>query len=192
MHNLLPYNGEAFYYDSFFSKEEKARLFEELINTIPWENDRVVIFGKEIITKRKIAWLGSEPFDYRYSKNTKKALPFTKEVLEIKNLVENITEETYNSCLLNLYHEGEESMGWHKDNEPELKKHGAIASISLGATRPFQFKHGILSEKIEIILSDGSLLLMKGEIQEYWYHQLPKRKKIKDARINLTFRTIIP
>lgn len=154
------------------------------------ENDEVKIFGKQIITKRKVAWYGNQPFLYRYSNTSKTALPFTQELLAIKAVVEKISNETYNSCLLNLYHQGEEGMGWHSDAEPELKPNGAIASVSLGAERKFNFKHKITQEKKEILLHHGSLLVMKGTTQSFWLHQLPPTKKIKDLRINLTFRTI--
>ncbi|MFN3299274.1 MAG: alpha-ketoglutarate-dependent dioxygenase AlkB family protein, partial [Sediminibacterium sp.] len=107
-----------------------------------------------------------------------------------KAVVEKISNETYNSCLLNLYHDGEEGMGWHSDAEPELKPNGAIASISFGAERKFNFKHKITQEKKQIILHHGSLLVMKGTTQRYWQHQLPSSKIIKEPRINLTFRTI--
>ncbi len=191
MFNILPYDGEANYYGPIFPPLKSKELEKILLETVPWENDRIFIYGREIITKRKIAWLGTKPFEYRYSKNTKKALPFSQVVEEIKSYVEELTKESFNSCLLNLYHSGDESMGWHRDNEPELKKQGAIASLSFGANRIFQFKHIETKEKIDIELESGSLLMMKGIIQDHWYHQLPKRLRVQESRINLTFRTII-
>ncbi|OYW82339.1 MAG: alpha-ketoglutarate-dependent dioxygenase AlkB [Sphingobacteriia bacterium 28-36-52] len=188
--NILPKDGIVQYYGSIFSREEANNFLSLLLKHIEWKNDEVKIFGKQIITKRKVAWYGSKPFLYRYSNTSKTALPFTTELLAIKAIVEKVSNETYNSCLLNLYHHGEEGMGWHSDAEPELKPNGAIASISFGAERKFNFKHKITQEKKQIILQHGSLLVMKGTTQSFWQHQLPPSKLIKDVRINLTFRTI--
>jgi alkylated DNA repair dioxygenase AlkB len=150
-----------------------------------------MMYGKLLTTNRKVAWYGEHPFEYSYSNTTKLALPFTSELLELKQLSERITNETYNSCLANLYHDGEEGMAWHSDGETDLKKHGAIASMSLGAERKFAFKHKHTKEKIEMILPHGSLLVMKGITQDYWWHRLPPTKKIHTSRVNLTFRTIV-
>jgi alkylated DNA repair dioxygenase AlkB len=149
------------------------------------------MFGKKIVTKRKVAWYGEEPFDYTYSHIKKTALYWNDTLKRIKNTIEDISGETYNSCLLNLYHNGEEGMGWHTDNEKELKKEGAIASVSFGAVRKFTFKHKNTLEKVELTLDNGSLLVMKGMTQTHWLHRLPPSKKIIQPRINLTFRTII-
>lgn len=188
--NILPKDGIAEYYGNIFNQEEADQFLLLLLNHIEWKNDEVKIFGKQIITKRKVAWYGSKPFLYRYSNTSKTALPFTNELLAIKAIVEKVSNETYNSCLLNLYHDGDEGMGWHSDAEPELKPNGAIASISFGAERKFNFKHKITQEKKQILLHHGSLLVMKGTTQSFWLHQLPPTKKVKDIRINLTFRTI--
>ena len=149
-----------------------------------------MIFGKKIITKRKVAWYGDIPFPYTYSNTTKTALPWTKELLELKALVEKESGETYNSCLLNLYHDGSEGMAWHSDAELDLKKNGAIGSLSMGAVRKFAFKHKKTKESISQVLQHGSLLVMKGETQTHWLHRLPPTKVIFTPRINLTFRTI--
>ncbi|MGE8380906.1 MAG: alpha-ketoglutarate-dependent dioxygenase AlkB family protein, partial [Sphingobacterium sp.] len=121
---------------------------------------------------------------------TKRALPWTKELLELKTLAELKTQETYNSCLLNLYHNGDEGMAWHSDGEKDLKKNGAIASLSFGAERKFAFKHKTTKEKVDLILGNGSLLVMKDLTQRYWLHRLPPTKKVFMPRVNLTFRTI--
>jgi alkylated DNA repair dioxygenase AlkB len=188
--NLLPYDGEAYYWGSIFNQVEANNHLQNLLETIEWKNDQLIMFGKPIVTKRKVAWYGTEPFLYRYSNSVKQALPFTPTLLLLKQTIETISNETYNSCLLNLYHTGEEGMGWHSDAEPELKKQGAIASISFGAERRFLFKHKSTQEKKDIFLQNGSLLVMKGATQDHWQHQLPPTKKVKDLRINLTFRTI--
>ena len=130
------------------------------------------------------------PFAYTYSKITKTALPWSVTLLQLKNLAEVKTGETYNSCLLNLYHDGSEGMAWHSDGEKQLKRHGAIASLSFGAERKFGFKHKETKEVISLNLASGSLLVMKGETQDNWLHRLPPTKKISQPRVNLTFRTI--
>jgi len=189
--NILPSHGTAIYYGKIFSAEQSESLYKELFSEIPWKHDVVNIFGKRIITKRKIAWYGDRAFAYKYASNTMYALPWTKLLQRLKEKVESVSRESYNSCLLNLYHKGEEGMGWHSDNEKELKRHAAIASISLGAERKFVFKHRETKEKKSVLLEHGSLLVMKDEIQEHWLHSLPKTKKVTEGRINLTFRTIL-
>jgi alkylated DNA repair dioxygenase AlkB len=188
--NWLPKDGTAHYIPGFFQIKKAEHYFNRLLENIEWENDEIILFGKKIITKRKVAWYGDEAFSYTYSKNTKFAKPWTSELSEIKNKIEKECGESFNSCLLNLYHNGEEGMSWHTDNEKELKKQGTIASLSLGAERKFQFKHKSGKEKTELLLEQGSLLLMKGETQEFWLHKLPPTKRISQPRINLTFRTI--
>lgn len=188
--NLLPFDGEVNYYGSIMSIEKAQDYYEKLLRNINWENDKAIIFGRLIITKRKVAWYGDQPFDYTYSKTTKSALPWNKELLELKEMVEQKTGETFNSCLLNLYHNGEEGMAWHSDGEKDLKKNGAIGSLSFGAERKFLFKHKVTKQNVAVHLEKGSLLVMKGVTQTHWLHRLPPTKKVKTPRINLTFRTI--
>ncbi|WP_294286822.1 alpha-ketoglutarate-dependent dioxygenase AlkB [uncultured Chryseobacterium sp.] len=188
--NLLPKDGIVYYYGKIFTKEKSDFYYDYLFNRIPWENDEAVIFGKLIITKRKVAWFGDQPFEYTYSKRTKHAKPWTPELLELKSKCEEVTGETYNSCLLNLYHDGSEGMAYHSDAEKDLKKHGAIASLTFGAERKFLFKHKTENEKAEVFLENGSLLVMKGTTQDHWLHRLPTTTKVKSPRVNLTFRTI--
>ncbi|QBO57380.1 alpha-ketoglutarate-dependent dioxygenase AlkB family protein [Chryseobacterium salivictor] len=188
--NLLPQDGTVNYYGKIFNQEQSDYFYQKLLQTIDWRNDEAIIFGKKILTKRKVAWYGEENFEYTYSKTTKNALPWTKELLELKKTVEEKTGEQFNSCLLNLYHDGSEGMAYHSDGEKDLKKNGAIASLSLGAERKFSFKHKTTKEKIELILENGSLLVMKAQTQSFWLHRLPPTKKIFLPRINLTFRTI--
>lgn len=189
--NLLPNDGEVNYYGQILDNQNAQHYFDQLLENIQWENDKAIIFGKLIITKRKVAWYGDKPFKYTYSKTTKEALPWTKALSNLKKLIEEKTGETYNSCLLNLYHTGEEGMAYHSDAEKDLKKNGAIASISLGAERKFAFKHKTTKETVSVVLENGSLLVMKGTTQTHWLHRLPPTKKVKTPRINLTFRTII-
>ena len=188
--NILPFDGEVKYYGRIIDNANAKHYFERLLNNIEWENDKAIIFGKLIITKRKVTWYGDKPFDYTYSKTTKSALPWTKELLELKNIIENKTGEKFNSCLLNLYHNEGEGMTWHSDDEKNLKKNGAIGSLSFGAERKFSFKHKETKQTVCIYLEKGSLLIMKGKTQRKWLHSMPKTKKIKMPRINLTFRTI--
>jgi len=188
--NLLPKEGKVNYYGPIFKKEQADEFYNLLFNTIEWKNDEAIIFGKRIITKRKVAWYAEEPFEYTYSKITKQALLFSEDLLKIKRIVEEVTNETYNSCLLNLYHDGSEGMAWHSDGEKDLKKNGAIASVTFGAERKFGFKHKKTKEVVSLILQHGSVLVMKGETQTHWLHRLPPTKKLHRPRINLTFRTI--
>ncbi len=189
--NLIPYDGELYYIENFLDTQLASHFFQKLYNNISWEQDEFLMYGKKIITKRKVAWYGSKAFAYTYSKNTRKAKPWTEELLIIKNLLELESKDFFNSCLLNQYPEGSDGMGWHSDNEKELEPMATIASVSLGGNRKFSFKHIQTKETVSLTLHNGSLLLMKGEIQNHWMHQLPKTKKIIDSRINLTFRTII-
>lgn len=188
--NLLPNDGTANYYGRILREDQAERVYLSLANTVAWKNDEAVIFGKKILTKRKVAWYGDKAFSYTYSKTTKTALPWTKELHELKKICEDAAGETFNSCLLNLYHSGEEGMAWHSDAEKDLKKDGAIASLSLGAERKFLFKHKMTGERVELLLEHGSLLVMKDETQSFWLHRLPPTKKVSTPRINLTFRTI--
>lgn len=189
--NLLPKEGTVNYYGKVFSKAEADFYYHHLLEHVFWENDQAVIFGKLIITKRKVAWYGEKPFEYTYSNITKTALPWTKALLALKQKAEELSGETFNSCLLNLYHNGNEGMAWHSDAEKDLKKNGAIASLSFGAERKFAFKHKEDKTIISLNLEHGSLLMMKGTTQTHWLHRLPPTKKAFIPRINLTFRTIV-
>jgi alkylated DNA repair dioxygenase AlkB len=189
--NLLTGASTAKSHGIIFGKDEIETFFNQLTTEIAWENDEILIFGKKIITKRKAAWYGDKPFAYTYSHTTKIALPWTETLNKIKNKVEKISNEKFNSCLLNLYHDGNEGMGWHSDDEKMIVPKSAIASVSFGAPRKFVFKHKKDKTQVSTILENGSLLVMKGETQIEWLHALPKSLKIKTPRINLTFRTIV-
>ena len=189
--NLLPKEGTVNYFGKILNTKTADHYYQALLHNIPWQNDKAIMFGKKIITKRKVAWYGEEEFTYTYSKITKRAIPWNKELFFLKELIERKTGEQFNSCLLNLYHNGEEGMSWHSDGEKNLKKNGAIGSLSFGAERKFTFKHKETKEKVELYLEHGSLLIMKDETQTHWLHRLPPTKKINSPRINLTFRSII-
>ena len=189
--NLLPYDGIVTYYGKIFSKEESLIYLEKMLHDIEWKHDEAVIYGKHLITKRKAAWYGDQNYSYTYSNTTKHALPWTKELLSLKARVEEKTETSFNSCLLNLYHDGNEGMAWHSDDEKSLGKNTTIASLSLGAERKFSLKHKVTKETVSLVLENGSLLVMKGSTQTHWQHSLPKTTKVKIPRVNLTFRTIV-
>lgn len=189
--NLLPKDGTVLYYGKLMNRSMADQYLQALLNNIEWKNDEAILFGKRIITKRKVAWYGDRAFEYTYSNSTKKALPWTPELLQLKQLVEEKTGETFNSCLLNLYHTGEEGMAWHSDGEKDLKKDGAIGSLSFGAERKFAFKHKTCGETVSLVLEHGSLLVMKDTTQTHWLHRLPPTKQTRLPRVNLTFRTIV-
>jgi alkylated DNA repair dioxygenase AlkB len=189
--NLLPKDGIVQYFGRLFTTAIANEYYEKLMQNIEWKNDQAIIYGKLIITKRKVAWYGDAAFDYTYSNTTKLALPWTPELLALKSIIEEKTGEQFNSCLLNLYHNGDEGMAWHSDAEKALKKNGAIGSMSFGAERKFAFKHKESKETVSFILEHGSLLVMKGTTQTNWLHRLPPTKLVSKPRINLTFRMIV-
>ena len=189
--NYLPQDGIVNYYGKLLTVKQADHYLDKLLTTIHWKNDEAVIFGRHIITKRKVAWYGNGNYDYTYSRITRQALKWTKELLELKQLVEAKTGDTFNSCLLNLYHNGDEGMAWHSDDEKTLGENSSIASFSFGAERKFSFKHRQTKETLSMMLEHGSLLVMKGTTQTHWLHCLPKSKRITMPRVNLTFRTMI-
>ena len=189
--NLLPFDGEVNYYGKILTLDAADHYLDALLNTIAWKNDEAVIFGRHIITKRKVAWYADTDYSYTYSNTTKQALPWTAELIALKALVEEHTGERFNSCLLNLYHDGNEGMAWHSDDEKTLGKDTSIASLSFGAERKFALKHRSSKESTSLMLAHGSLLVMRGTTQTHWLHSLPKSQKIKTPRVNLTFRTMV-
>ncbi len=189
--NWLPHDGTVNYYGAVMDVKTADAYLVHLLHQIAWQNDEAIIFGKHLVTKRKVAWYASESFSYTYSKITKHALPFTPELLALKGIAESNSGETYNACLLNLYHNGQEGMAWHSDGEKDLKKNGAIASLSFGAERKFSFKHKTNGQTVSLLLEHGSLLVMKDTTQTNWLHRLPPSTRITTPRVNLTFRTIV-
>lgn len=189
--NLLPKDGTVNYYGIWLPKLRADHYLGVLTNTITWKNDEAILFGKHFVTKRKVAWYGDDHYAYTYSNTTKEALIWTKELLEIRDRICEKTGLAFNSCLLNLYHNGHEGMAWHSDDERSMAPNGAIASLSLGAERKFSFRHKRSKETVSLTLQHGSLLLMQGQTQEHWLHSLPKTTKIVAPRINLTFRNMI-
>jgi len=186
--NLLPCDGEVYYSPAVIPRDKVEGYLKSLQQTISWKQDTVVIYGKHITTHREIAWYGNKRYVYNYSNTTKYALPWTTELLALKVLVEEETDTVFNSCLLNLYHSGDEGISWHSDNETSLERYGMVASLSLGAERNFIFKHKKTGQKVSILLEQGSVLRMQGSTQSHWLHALPKTTKVTEPRINLTFR----
>lgn len=189
--NIINQDGQAHYFGTIFKKEQNDYYFNELLNKIEWINENLIMFGKEITTKRKVAFYADSMIHYTYSNKTKKGKEWTPLLMEIKQFIANQTGCNYNACLLNLYHDGNEGMGWHSDDEKEIVPNSSIASLSFGAERKFTLKHKGNKESHSIMLENGSLLEMSGSLQKNWLHSLPKSKKIKSPRINLTFRKMI-
>ncbi len=179
------------YYPEFFSVKESEIYFQYLLKNVPWQQDDIKIFGKTYKQPRLTALFANNKEPYSYSNITMHPHPFTKELLTIKSKVESVICANFTTCLLNLYRDGQDSNGWHADNEKELGENPIIASVSFGAERLFKLKHREDSRlKKDLILQNGSLLIMKGETQHRWLHQIPKTKKEIGKRINLTFRII--
>ena len=189
--NILPKDGTVNYYGTILTLKEANQYLDLLLQNILWQNDEAIIFGKHIITKRKAAWYGDSDYLYTYSNTTKQALAWTRELSDLKQIVEKKVETKFNSCLLNLYPDGNEGVGWHSDDEKSLGKNAIIASLSFGAERKFSFRHKQTKQTVSLVLEHGSLLVMKDATQANWMHSLPKSKKITRTRINLTFRTIV-
>ncbi len=189
--SLLQRDGLVEYAPSLFDRIESGDLFKELLATTPWQHDEVMLFGQKRVLSRKVAWHGDGDFSYSYSGTSKAAAPWSQALLLIKERVEQQCGYQFNSCLLNLYHDGSEGMGWHSDDEKTLGRNPVIASVSFGAERVFKLKHRESKEIVSVVLENGSLLVMRGETQHHWVHTMPKTKKITTPRINLTFRTFL-
>lgn len=190
--NILAKDGSAYYHPEVISAVDCAKLMNHLINSFQWEADQLLMFGKPVITRRKVAWVADHDCTYTYSGIKKQPQAWTSELLVIKLLLEKLTHSEFNSCLLNFYHDGADGMGWHSDNETELDALSPIASLSLGATRKFAFKHKQDKSTISLFLENGSALIMYAPTQQFWQHALPKTRTVHTPRINLTFRSIIP
>tara|TARA_B110000003_G_C16543249_1_gene493650 strand:- start:325 stop:939 length:615 start_codon:yes stop_codon:yes gene_type:complete len=186
--NHLPYDGCVHYWGKVFSQPEAFQHYEALLKDIAWKHDEAIVFGKHIVTKRKVAWYADKSYQYSYSNIHRTALLWTPHVLALKAIVEAQTLQTYNSCLLNFYPSGTEGMAWHSDDERELIESGSIASLSFGATRKFAMKHKVSKERLVFELESGDLIEMKGETQRHWLHNIPTTTKVAHPRINLTFR----
>ena len=190
-HQISIPQGEVVLFPQLFSCDEADYFLQYLMNHVEWKQERIKLYGKEHDVPRLTAWYGDPGKKYSYSGITVEAIPWTQTLLIIRDKITAISGDTFNSVLLNFYRNGSDSVSWHSDDEPELGKTPTIGSVSFGEERPFQMKHKhnpLLKQSI--LLSHGSLLIMKGETQTHWLHQIPKSKKALQARINLTFRTV--
>jgi alkylated DNA repair dioxygenase AlkB len=184
-------DGEVIIYRHCFKQSESDQLLQNLVNSLNWRQEKIKFFGKEINEPRLTAWYGDEGKFYKYSGIKMNPNPWTPDLITIKEKIETVLKLKFNSVLVNLYRQGKDSMGWHSDDEPELGDNPTIASVSFGATRRFQLRHKYNKTlSLEVALTHGSLLLMRGKTQHFWKHQIPKTSKVLTPRINLTFRVI--
>ncbi|GMN11655.1 alpha-ketoglutarate-dependent dioxygenase AlkB [Croceitalea sp. MTPC9] len=184
-------NAVISYFPNFIENQKANSYFKNLKTTIPWQQDNIKVFGKIHPQPRLTALFGNNGKSYSYSNITMNPHSFTSELLELKEAIESISEISFTTCLLNLYRDGKDSNGWHSDDEAELGKNPVIASISLGQERFFHLRHKNDKRlRQKILLTHGSLLLMKGETQHFWQHQIPKTTRQIKERINLTFRVV--
>lgn len=190
-YQVLPADGDTQYFGPIYKEQEASSLLAYFLDEIPWKHDEALIYGKHYVTDRKVAWFGNQNYAYKYSGKTRVAIIWTQQLLEIKKKVEQISGATYNACLLNLYENGSQGMGWHHDDEKGLGKNANIASLSFGAERRFDLRHNLSKQKVSLNLASGSLLVMAGSTQSNWRHQLPKTAKVIEPRVNLTFRRML-
>jgi alkylated DNA repair dioxygenase AlkB len=183
-------NGEYIFLPNYFNKPESDLFLNKLKDKIDWKQESMNMYGKQLNFPRLTSWYGDNDKPYSFSGIKLSPQPWNEELLEIKNKIEPKALVNFNSVLLNRYRNGNDSISWHTDAEKELGKNPIIASVNFGATRKFQLRHIHTKEKLEIELTHGSLLIMQGELQHFWQHQVPKTKEIKGERINLTFRVI--
>jgi alkylated DNA repair dioxygenase AlkB len=181
IYNLIP---------SFFNSAKADLLLNRLTDSILWNQESMSMYGKQVLFPRLTAWYGENDRPYSFSGLTLNPKPWTSDLLSIKSEIEQVCDCIFNSVLLNRYRNGQDSISWHTDAEKELGRNPIIASVNFGAERTFQLRHIHTKEKISMKLTHGSLLVMKGELQHYWQHQVPKEKNVLKERINLTFRVI--
>jgi alkylated DNA repair dioxygenase AlkB len=184
-------NGWYIFEENFYDSLKSEVLHSYLINELPWKSGEIKLFGKVHPIPRKQVYFSDNRLSYSYSGKELVIDTWDENVLGIKSRVEALLNVEFNACLANLYRNGQDSNGWHSDNEKELGKNPIIASVSFGATRRFDLMHQATKQKLSFQLTSGSLLVMGGEMQHFWKHQIPKQNKIDESRVNLTFRKII-
>jgi len=189
--NLLPFDGDLYLLRSFYTTDQADEYFANLLANIVWQSEQLRLYGRWLTVPRLMAWYGDEGVDYRYSGLNHHPLPWTTLLHTLREDVQQACGHSFNSVLANLYRNGRDSMGCHADDEPELGLNPQIASLSFGDTRLLRFRHPVSGKRIDIELGHGDLLWMGGTIQHHWRHELPKTRKPKHARINLTFRHIV-
>lgn len=183
-------NGSYIYIPNFYNRERADLFLKEFIENIQWEQQKMMMYGKEVSFPRLTTWYGDSDKPYTFSGITLQPHPWTSTLQQIKNDIEPIGNVIFNSVLLNRYRDGNDSISWHTDAEKELGENPVIASVNFGQERVFQLKNIYTDQRIDIPLGHGSLLIMMGELQHFWKHQIPKTKKTMRERINLTFRAI--
>lgn len=189
--NLLPYDGHV--NDLGIVIHDARALYDSLLTELPWQADIVTLFGQTHITTRQIVWMGEKDASYHYSGHARQAIVWSETVSQVKRHIEQVLRDIgvtadFNSCLLNYYPSGTDGMGYHSDDEKELGHQPIIASLSLGATRKFVFKHKKTQDKVELYLESGQLIVMHGDTQTFWKHTITKTKRVSAGRISLTFR----
>lgn len=188
--NLAPVDGELYFIKQFYQAAVADELFQQLLTGLAWQEESIFIFGRWVKVPRLMCWYGDKEAFYQYSHVVHQPLPWTALLRNIQRDIEQASGYTFNSVLGNLYRNGHDSMGCHADDEKELGRNPAIASLSLGDSRLLKFKHQYSNRRLDVLLEHGDLLLMAGTLQHHWQHQLPKTRLHKTERINLTFRTI--
>ena len=191
MKNRLPFDGELYLVEGFYQTDDALQLFADLLKRLAWQEENIFVYGRWVKVPRLMCWYGDEGASYQYSGVNHQPLPWTDSLLSAKHKIEAEYNGSFNSVMANLYRNGSDSMGCHADDEEELGNNPLIASLSLGEQRLLKFRHQKSKEILDVILNHGDLLLMAGDIQHHWKHELPKTKKQKAERINLTFRKII-
>lgn len=194
--NLLPCDGVVQNYGLILNAAQSDQYLRYFLQHLTWQPDEVMLHGQHYITERKVVWYGDENYQYRYSGSLKQAHVWNLGLFRLKQHIEQVVGHPFNSCLANLYENGQQAVGWHSDDEPALvSREGyetVIASLSFGATRKMSFKHKRLALKADLMLQSGQLVVMRGQTQKYWKHCISKSAKILEPRINLTFRYFYP
>lgn len=187
---ILPHGGSAVLHEAFLPPDEADRILAVLLVEVPWQQHSITLFGRDVAEPRLSAWIADRGVSYLYSGRRREPAPWTPTLADLRDRAADISGSTFNSVLANLYRDGADSMGWHADDEPELGPAPVIASVSLGAERRFDFRHGTTGETVSAALPHGSLLVMSGESQNAWKHRIAKATRIREPRVNLTFRWV--
>ena len=191
MRQIISQDGYAFLIEGFIPTDIAEDYYQFLLRELPWQEEHYTIYGKRVTAPRLVAWFGDPQAAYSYSGISHTPLPWLPLLAQLKTQIEQQSHQSFNSVLCNLYRDGQDSMGWHADKEPELGKNPYIASLSFGEARVFKLRHNKTKQTIDVVLENGALLLMGGELQHHWRHAVPKTAKVKTPRINLTFRKIL-
>ena len=187
--NLLPYDGEVYLFENLFTSQKSDQITKNILSEVSWRDDKITMFGKTYPQARKVAFHGDPGVDYIYTRIKMISPGWTPQLKKLNIWLRKEFQLDFNTALVNYYRDGRDHMSWHRDDEPELKLNPTIASLNFGASRDFFFRHNE-GEKVALNLKQGDLLVMKGQTQTFWKHSLPKRLKLKEPRLNITFRKI--